>query len=49
MAAKIKYTIVPKNILEDAIYESGIALTENAIVVSYTVGREACSRRRTIY
>lgn len=33
MSAKIKYTIVPKNILEDAIYESGIALTENAIVI----------------
>lgn len=33
MAAKIKYTIVPRDILEDAIYESGVALTENAMVI----------------
>ena len=33
MSAKIKYTIVPRDILEDAIYESGVALTENAIVI----------------
>lgn len=33
MAAKIKYTIVPRDILEDAIYESGVALTENALVI----------------
>lgn len=33
MAAKIKYTIVPVDILEDAIYESGVALTENAMVI----------------
>lgn len=34
MSSKIKYTVVPENVLEDALYESGVILTDAEIVIS---------------
>lgn len=34
MSSKIKYTIVPENVLEDALFESGAILTSDEIVIS---------------